>query len=215
MQNEIQEVLRTVKYVMVTDFKNHWEEIKRSSFPKSFTHPLILRQPLSKAAVRTLFIKREKQKVIGCSIGYSSKFTWGKNGSNFTLIHFFVTDLQPFPILNEYKNLKIGWHLNKMYPDFNDHLIPCFLAEMGETEDWRLFELYCHYLLKLIGVNSLHPFPTVRNKGKADGEFFLGDLYVLYDATVNNNFREDKKEQIAKYVLKVRGKRTVTIGRQQ
>jgi hypothetical protein len=219
-KNEHQAInLSTVKYIMVTDFEDHWEGLvekrKGTSFSKSLIEPLIFRSKFPEEPVATLFIKKQANKITGSWVGECSEFKWGRNKNEMKLIRFNVSGLQSIVLPKEFRNHKIGWHVNKRHHSANEHLRPLFLKEMEHTEEWIVFELYCHYLFKLIGINTMHPFPIIQNKGKADGEFILNDLYVLYDATLNAGFMESKEEQIEKYITKMRHKRTVTIGKQQ
>ncbi len=194
--------LAIIRYIMITDFEDYWEGItlkgKEGSFAKSMTDTLVLRTPFPKEPVDTLFIQKYPDKPIKSWVGKSHDFKFGRNKSDLKLVRFKISGLQPVPIPKEYKNHKVGWYINKQHHFANEHLQPAFLKEMESTDEWRVFEHYCHYLLKLIGINALHPFSTIHNKGKADGEFIFGDLYVIYDATLNYDFMSSKEDQIKK-----------------
>jgi hypothetical protein len=54
-------------------------------------------------------------------------------------------------------------------------------------------------LLKLIGINNICKIDKKEQAGREDGFFVFGDLAVIYDCTLNPNFRIDKEEQIKNY----------------
>lgn len=211
-----------IQYIMVSKLDKHWDAItsnskKSSSFKKDFIDGLICRAPDVQEAV-TLFIRRytdgtPDKSWLGKSFGFERVYR-GKSQYTYS-IHFKIREIQPIPCPPAFKNYPIGWYQNPYHITANYHLQPPFLEDMATTDDWRLFELYCHYLLKLLGINHLHPFVRGRNKGKGDGQFILQDLYVIYDATLRDDFMETKEDQILNFAHKLKNSRTVSIGDRQ
>lgn len=79
-------------------------------------------------------------------------------------------------------------------------LYPPFFDKLLSTGDWKEFEQYTHYLLKLLGIQAVYTFVDERQAGKADGFFKFGNLAVMYDCTLGvGNIEENKKDQIINY----------------
>lgn len=79
-------------------------------------------------------------------------------------------------------------------------LYPPFFDKLLSTHDWKEFEQYTCYLLKLLGIQAAYAFLGERQAGRADGFFKFGNLAVLYDCTLDNRDIEgSKKEQIINY----------------
>ena len=79
-------------------------------------------------------------------------------------------------------------------------LYPPFFDKLLSTHDWKEFEQYTCYLLKLLGIQAAYAFLGERQAGRADGFFRFGNLAVLYDCTLDNRDIEgNKKEQIINY----------------
>jgi len=76
---------------------------------------------------------------------------------------------------------------------------------MLTTSDWKEFENYTFWLLKLIGIHKLHRFE--KQRGRADGFFIFGNLAVIYDCTLEMKFDEAKKQQLENYCLQLKGGR--------
>lgn len=211
-----------IQYIMVSKLDNHWDAITTNNeyssfFKKGFIDGLICRVTDLKEAV-TLFIRRytdgtPDKSWLGKSYGFKKVYR-GKGQYTYS-IHFKISEIQPIPCPPAFKKYPIGWHQNRNHIAANSHLQPPFLEEMATTNDWRLFELYCHYLLKLLGINHLHSFVRGRNKGKGDGLFILQDLHVIYDATLRDDFMKTKEDQILNFAHKLKNSRTVSIGDRQ
>lgn len=76
---------------------------------------------------------------------------------------------------------------------------PAIFDELLQTNDWKRFELYTYYLIKLLGIHNAYRFDPANQSGKADGFFKFGNLAVLYDCTLRSNFEEVKRVQIENY----------------
>lgn len=73
------------------------------------------------------------------------------------------------------------------------------------------FEDSVFVLLRCLGIHNLYQFDRKNQAGKADGFFSIGNLAVMYDCTLRENFEEHKKEQIENYVNKLNNKSQLTI----
>lgn len=90
-------------------------------------------------------------------------------------------------------------HNDKSKPT-NSDLVPAFFHKLLSTHNWREFEEYTYYLLKILGIQTAYNFLDERQAGKADGFFKLGNLAVTYDCTLNKRDIESSKgEQINNY----------------
>lgn len=65
------------------------------------------------------------------------------------------------------------------------------------------FEDATFILLRCLGVHRLYQYDRKAQAGKADGFFIVGNLAVMYDCTLRDDFMEYKKDQIENYVHKV------------
>jgi hypothetical protein len=70
-------------------------------------------------------------------------------------------------------------------------------VEEAIPPDWKEFENHTFWLLKLIGIHRLYRFE--KQRGNADGFFIFGNLAVIYDCTLEEEFDETKKQQIQNY----------------
>jgi len=85
--------------------------------------------------------------------------------------------------------------------EFDSSLYPAFFDELLTTNDWRKFEEYTHYLLKLLGIQTAYSFLNQDQAGRADGFFKFGNLAVIYDCTLRReqNVDDFKQNQIVNY----------------
>ena len=82
----------------------------------------------------------------------------------------------------------------------SSELRPAFFQHLPATSNWRHFEEYTYYLLKVLGIQTLYHFLGERQAGRADGFFKIGNLAVLYDCTLRTGQIEDEKQdQIMNY----------------
>lgn len=211
------------KYVMVTKWKGHWDRFYspiKGVQSTLFTHSVIRDSSLKNGPwdtkVPTLFIKlNEADEFEKSWIGYSENFKEDRFKDNLA-VRFEVSGLQELECPREFRTLKSGWYFKEGHvtePASNDEgslLDPPFFALM-EGCSWQQFEEYCFMLLKLIGIHELHQFSQYDNRGKADGFFKFEGLSVLYDATLEENFENQKSFQIENYIGQLNNDR-ITIG---
>jgi len=91
---------------------------------------------------------------------------------------------------------------SQLRPPFFDNFLLKPNTSNGES-DWKNFELYVHLLVRLLGVHQADKFPSEAQAGKTDGFFRIGNLAVMWDATVNTEFKVWKAEQIKNYYRKL------------
>ena len=90
------------------------------------------------------------------------------------LIYFSLNNicLQDFPkLVTQDKNQEL----------LDSDLVPAFFPILLSTKNWKDFETYTYYLLKLLGITIAYNFLNERQAGKADGFFKIGNLAVIYD----------------------------------
>jgi len=154
--------------------------------------------------VRTIFIKIN---------GATKKVekAWEGTTSNFEdiegKIEFTVSINREIKCPVEYSGLSEGWYnfQDKHAPGISnssrssDRLIPAFMDNLATTKDWKTFENESFILLKCLGINDIYKFHLHDQRGKADGFFTFSGMSVLYDCTLESNFREAKKTQISNF----------------
>lgn len=218
-------------YVMVTSWSEHWDKPKAKStlFRQSYIKKERLRTGPWPNECRTLFIKVEygTNTVEKCWVGKSGNFRKDFYKDE-KAVRFDVYDLKSIRCPKEYSAYPIGWHLSisaeklekamtkevkkaknvshvvSSVPPKDHFLEPPFFADMAKC-DWANFELYCFYLLRLIGVNDIHKYPQDNNRGRADGFFKFKSLSVLYDATLESSFARAKETQLENYISQLKG----------
>lgn len=209
---------------MVTTWEGHWDKLGRGE--TYYTLPLIKDGIASgpwPAEAATLFIKRnENDQVEKTWIGVSKNIKKTKSSKGKEIIRFQVANLQEVECPNELKDQSSGWHLNKTNISIpvpgkpavkaEDPLRPSFFSEM-ESCDWPAFERHCFHLLRLIGIHDIHAIPHDDSRGKADGIFHFHTLTVIYDATLDQDFRDSKATQIENYLNQLK-KEKIKIGQQ-
>ncbi|MEI6767117.1 MAG: hypothetical protein WCM76_15905 [Bacteroidota bacterium] len=203
--------MNDVKYIMVSNVRNHWDKLSKWNDSTLFTLPMIkdgiTSSPLP-AEADTFFIKlTEENKFERCWIGKTKNFR-EDSYNGIPAIRFDVSGLKEAECPKDFLNYFNGWHLNKMSfgitpepcsQDRNDHLQPPFFKEMAACNSLT-FELHCFHLLRLLGIHDIYKFPQNNNRGKADGFFRFHTLSVIYDATLESQYRAKKETQIENYI---------------
>lgn len=196
-------------YIMVTNFDGYWDHI-----PREVTYPISMipgkgREPEKIIAnTQTIFIKINEQtkKVEKAWKGFVNNFNI-RSGK----IYFNVNINKVITPIPAYSNYKIGWHIYESEigptpPDINDDIIdskginPPFFDKLKTTNDYTEFEDLTFLLLKLLGIHEIYKYESKYNAGKADGFFIFKTLAILYDCTLNSDFKEYKKQQIENFV---------------
>lgn len=190
-----------MKYIMVTNWENHWDNLKNN---KTQYRLGMLKSGLDPDAVglheniETIFIKLKKgEKTFEKAwVGRTSNFRKGKNS-----IEFQVNVEREIICPQEYANLSEGWYVNSA--DKVD-LLPSFMKKIETIRNWHEFENSVYMLLKSIGIHNIYKFDQSDQKGKADGYFFFGNLSVLYDCTLDLNFENSKCVQISNFCAQLK-----------
>ncbi len=186
-----------MKYLMVTSFDRHWDEISSTSYTKRMFRGK-MREKLIKDNTETIFIKINRQTRI-------PEKAWIGKVNNFEItddkICFDVIIDREIPIPPEHKDKTEGWYIieEQIVREIPQEIIlyPPFFFVLRETEDWKHFEDYVYFLLKLIGINNIYKYE--KQKGLPDGFFKLKRLAVLYDCTLERDFMKSKEQQIKNF----------------
>lgn len=213
--------MEEVKYIMVTNWDYHWNQLNNKwNNSTLFTFPLIKDNLINSTLpyeAKTLFIKKTKENVFEKAwIGMTKNYR-KENYQDKLAIRFEVDSLVETDCPVEFKSFTNGWHLNKSFKfqklegnseiQYNN-LQPNFFNEMANCDAFT-FELYCYYLLRLLGIHDIHKIPQDNNRGKADGFFRFQTLSVIYDATLESKFLEKKETQIENYINQLKKEKIV------
>ncbi len=86
------------------------------------------------------------------------------------------------------------------------------IKEINNCDD---FEDAVYLLLKLLGIHKVFQFERQNQAGKADGFFIIENMAVMYDCTLQSDFKEFKEEQIENYINKLSQKSQITFNVQK
>jgi hypothetical protein len=200
-------------YIMVTDWEDHWDRMQNRT--TTYTRGMLKSGAWGKWVenMDTIFIRHHKDSsLVDSWIGTVSDFVAGKpmHGDKET-VRFRVTLRAKCEIPPNYANLESGWYL----VEGDTHSLnlvsasrvmfePPFVARLKTTSDWREFEYFTYYLLRLLGIHSIRPVLSGQQQGRPDGVFKLRSLAVVYDCTLESDYGEKKRDQIANYCAMLR-----------
>ena len=172
-----------------------------------------MREELIEDNTETIFIKKNRQTKV-------PEKAWIGKVNNFKItddkIFFDVIINKEIPIPQEHKDKTEGWYIieeqivRKIPQEIM--LYPPFLFVFQETKDWKHFEDYVYFLLKLIGINNIYKYE--KQKGLPDGFFKLKRLAVLYDCTLERDFMKSKEQQIKNFCFQL-SEDCIKIGRNE
>ena len=176
-----------MRYVMVSYWPDHWDELSNRE-----THYItsLLKGGMSKYKIKdntqTTFIKLERgtKKILGVWEGTVYGIRGGGHNIFFkVLISKVISSTKDLAKYNDH-----GWYVENGGGSITSSSIyePPFFSILANTSDWKEFEDFTYYLLKLIGIHKLYKFD--HQKGRADGFFKIGNLAVLYDSTLNEDY---------------------------
>ena len=189
---------------MVTSWRDHWDNIKDNTTYYTFG----MLRGISVSEIENLRIARIHIPTIFIKLNKETKHperAWEGDVLILRVDHdnekicFRVNIAREITIPSKYRNNREGWyveHLGIIIPE-DLILFPPFIYSLRKTRDWREFEDYVYYLLKLVGIHILYLYK--KQRGEPDGFFKFGNLAVIYDATLEENFIEKKKTQIRNY----------------
>jgi hypothetical protein len=210
------------KYLMITSWDDHWDKKKRTHYSTSMFREG-MRKELIENNATTIFIRVNKKtnKVEKAWIG--TVFDFDDKGKKIDFSVNIEKEIHVDTIPKEFQEKPDGWYfigereifigereifigereiLEENLP--SEHLLfyPPFFYILIETRDWKIFEDYTYYLLKLIGINEIYKFE--KQRGEADGFFKIQNLAVIYDTTLDEDFEKNKITQINNYVNQLR-----------
>ncbi len=186
-----------MKYVMVTNWENHWDKLRNNKTQyslgmlKSGVDPFGL-----PASVETIFVKLMPVTKAIEKAWIGRTFNFQQSGNR---IEFSVEIAHLITCPDQYANFTEGWYLVGNEENTKTDLLPKFMISLGSIKDWRAFENDFYMLLKCIGVNDAYKYEQTDQRGKADGYFSFGNLSVLYDCTLESNFENLKNVQISNF----------------
>lgn len=184
---------------MVTHWEKHWDNL--SNKETYFTRGM-LKKGMSIDKIMentpTIFIKLKSKH------DKSAEKAWEGKVYGFKIkedrIRFKVNIEKEIPIPPEYSNYLEGWYVEGSEEEAlspRGIIYPPFFYILISTNDWREFERHTHNLLKLLGIHQIIEYE--KQRGQPDGFFKIGNLAVIYDATLMGDFEKSKETQIANY----------------
>ena len=188
-----------LKYVMVTHWGNHWNNLPNN---ETYFTKNMLKKGMTTDEIRentpTIFIKLKSKYDKKPERAWEGKVYGFKYDG--TRIRFKVKIDREIPIPAEYSNYLEGWYVEGLEDETlsKGALYPPFFYILNATNDWKEFERYTHLLFKLLGVSQIIKYE--KQRGEPDGFFKIGNLAVIYDATLESNFQKTKETQIRNYV---------------
>lgn len=191
-----------MSYVMVTHFRDHWDKLPNNEtrYTKTMFRAGMNESKLFENA-RTTFIKLDERtkKVEKAWRGWVYDFRPDPKK-----VYFRVTIDEEIRCPKKYYNYSEGWYFEAETTEglgnqeaLSMSLNPPFLQTLQSTNDWKDFEKYSNWLLRLVGIHELYTYEEQR--GSADGFFKFGNLVVIYDCTLDDDFQIRKKRQIANF----------------
>ena len=189
-----------MRYVMVTNFTSHWDNIAEN---ETYYSNAMLKNGMSPDKLlqdtETVFIRLNKSTRIpekawlGRVHGIQAK---GDRGWLFK-----VAIAREIPVPEQYKTYREGWYCEDVKDSPLDSqkvsLSPPVMEELEATRNWKRFESLTYFLLKLSGINDI--FTYSNQKGMADGFFKIRNFAVLYDCTLETGYFQSKQMQIKNY----------------
>ncbi len=90
---------------------------------------------------------------------------------------------------------------------FNSQTLKTNLLNLlGKTEtvrDHAEFEDLVFVILRLLGIHKLYQYKRINAAGRADGFFIVGNLSIIYDCTLRQDFSDYKGDQIKNYIHQI------------
>jgi hypothetical protein len=195
-----------MRYVMVTNWKNHWGNLGDN--PTLFTFGMIkwdFRRTKPKENTQTIFIKKNEdtKEVEKAWIGevYDAYESTYKNKECF---RFKVRIKNEISCPSKYTKYSEGWYVDEEEERFDvtpqeSSFDSTFFSELKSTDKWPRFEELVYYLIRCIGMHISHKFGPKKQRGKPDGFFKFGNFAVLYDCTLERDFEENKRVQMENF----------------
>jgi hypothetical protein len=77
------------------------------------------------------------------------------------------------------------------------------LKKVEIVRDHAEFEDLVFVVLRLLGIHKLYQYKRTNAAGRADGFFIVGNLSVIYDCTLRQDFSDYKGDQIKNYIHQI------------
>ncbi len=189
------------RYTMVTGFEDHWDKIPNGEA----SHPYrMLRGDTTgdflENGTPTVFVKLDGSgKVIRA---WSGKVDEIREVNSY--IKFKVKLESSVENFAQYSEFKRGWYIDRIVDDYPEteevtsrvsDLQPPMFENLLGTKSWTEFEDCTYYLFRLLGIHSVYKIDRNRQAGRADGFFKLKGSAVIYDCTLEQEEKEEKKSQ--------------------
>lgn len=199
-----------MKYIMVTKFDNHWINLQNTKYKTG-----MLKNGMNEEKLRdntdTIFIKRDKNnRIVSTLEGKVSDICIIQNNMGEKSISFSVKLDNKIDCPDRYLDYGPGWYLENVenYHNVSNEpekiFDPAFFDVLIRPNDWKEFEKYIYYLIRCLGIHIVHKFAPQDQRGKADGFFRFKNVAVLYDCTLDTDFRNRKEEQIKNFCNRLR-----------
>jgi len=182
------------KYLMITNFENHWDKIKQTSYTTNFISDEVKNNLI---ANETIFVKIDSsanKRILKVWEGRVSNIT--QNGSKISFEVSIDREIKDYAKLD----IDVKQHYWRFFEETKETIsdyTPPFFEKLLSTKDWRYFEDETFKLLKLLGINNVFKFTNQR--GEADGYFKFENLAVIYDTTLEDDFENKKKTQMENF----------------
>lgn len=186
--------------IMVTTWRYHWDNVTKTFYTKPLAPQVNIEDC---EQLDTLFVKINDNRQI--------EHIYEGRISDVRIIGdkiYFNVNLKakldsPPPGIPLLKLTKSGWYIHELDEEVpqEDPYLPPFFKSLKTENDWEQFEHDVHVVLKLLGINNIRKF--YKQRGHADGIFRIGNLVVIYDATLGD--LKEKEKQIENYINSLRG----------
>lgn len=201
-----------MKYVMVSDWSNHWDKLKGNS---TYYSPNMLKWGMSESKLIdntiTIFLKRNKdtkeiekawQGRVYNIRSYKEKFWFSV-----------AIDKEIIPP-KKYLSYSVGWYFDdeEIFDTETNMYSPLFFSKLLETNDWKEFEELTYFLLKILGIHQIYKYE--RQRGLPDGFFKFENFAVIYDTTLEKNFFKFKHPQVNNFCSQL-NKSDIIIGNRE
>ncbi|MBI5779122.1 MAG: hypothetical protein HZA49_06665 [Planctomycetes bacterium] len=196
-----------MKFIMITTWWGHWDNIRGDStyYSTTMVPSKIKKEEILKLQnVETLFIKipSDKDFITGCWTGKTTNFR-EEMQSGKPIIRFDVIIGLRASFPTQYQDLKSGWYCEDWQSSpavvEDKSFDPPFFDILNTTTDHKHFETHAYRLLKVLGLHTLYKFPMQDQSGKSDGFFVFKSLAVIFDMTLRKDFEQAKKVQMENY----------------
>ena len=185
---------------MVTNWEEHWDRLPNNE--TSYSLGMLKKGVQLETLIEntpTTFIKINKisKEPEGAWEGYTYDFRVQQN----VKVLFKAKITREIAVPSAYQGYKEGWYQESEEAEtiipLTEEFEPPFIQILETTTDWKQFEDYTFFLLKLIGIHEIHKYEN--QKGQADGFFLIKNLAVIYDCTLEKHFEQTKAQQIENY----------------